>query len=226
LLVATLLGVQIKEMKVNSKLKFSILSVIIILFPSLNIKAQIIESFGVKGGYVSADQEWNFYYNGTIRETQSRSGFSLGGFIESTSFSSFKLILEIMYTQKGATLEERITSATNPEGYPKSFSPRIDYISIPLLLSFRIGSSNVVPYIIAGPRMDYWLSSSTEYSGHKVIYDDFNQVDLGVTIGGGLLFSRIISLEIRYCPNISRSRDNGLLFIKNNNLEFLAGYHF
>jgi len=130
-----------------------------------------------------------------------------------------------MYTQKGATLEERITSATNPEGYPKSFSPRIEYISIPLLLSFRIGSSNVVPYIIAGPRIDYFLASSAEYASHKVIYDDFNQVDFGVTIGGGLLFSRIISMEIRYCPNLSRSRDNGFIFIKNNSVDFLVSYY-
>jgi hypothetical protein len=186
--------------------------------------AQVIRSFGIKGGFVNATQSFD-YASGLELPIGIRRGAEIGGFVEFCSLPVFSLLTELHYTQKG--FQELIieTSPAYPEGNGSyvTWRPKLTYVSIPLLAKLRYDTPVITPYVIAGPWFEYLLS--TDDTALK-----FRGPDYGITMGGGIELSvpqfPHLLVEGRYSPGVAKIFDNTTLNVKNSSTEILFGLAF
>ncbi len=191
-------------------------------------RAQFIRGIGIKVGTVAANQTWDYSSFGDL-STTTRYGFTIGGFIEMFSFSHFSLLGEVQYTQKGMEYTVPVTTTSSPDGIGSmSVSPRVDYISIPILAKLRITTPIVEPYVIAGPRFDILVSKVAE--GMGAVIDKFKDTDYGITVGVGAELGSLIPLpllvEARYNASPGEAFDNSLVKVKNRSFDILVGIRF
>ena len=115
-----------------------------------------------------------------------------------------------------------MTTAQYPDGNGQflSYSTKLNYLSVPILAKLRMSGPLLTPYIIAGPRFDYYLSNSGSN-----LYSDFNKTSIGGTFGVGVesvsILSIQVGLEFRYSPDFKDSFSTSVMMIKNHSMEFL-----
>ncbi len=198
---------------------------IALLLAQSGAHAQLKESYGMKLGVVGANQTWNDY--GTVWKTDNRWGFTADAFIEVPFFRYFSAQAEIQYTQKGMSYSQPMTviSQSPLPVQSRTFSPRIDYISIPLLAKVKFPFSTVTPYILVGPRFDFLVYADPDGLGPVV--NNFDNMDYGLTVGAGIEFDSVLPFgllaEFRYNPNSYDSYDSGQLSVRNRTVDFLVG---
>lgn len=191
-----------------------------------NTHAQLIRGYGIKLGAVAANQTWHYT---SIPElpTDNRWGFTTVGFVEVLDISSLSVLVELQYSQKGMSETIPITSISQPEGTGQFItkSPRVDYLSIPVLVKARFSTPVIVPYLIAGPRLDFLLSKKGD--GFDEVIDKFRTSELGATVGVGMEVASLLSIsllaEFRYNASFNDAFNNNLLTVKNRSLDFLLG---
>jgi hypothetical protein len=206
--------------------KESLLKTILILLSCVIIHSactsQSIRSYGIKTGYVSATQTWEttapYSYQFPIED---RSGMDIGIFVEWLNMPILSILTEAHYIQKG-----------NREGSGTWLGPQqcADYLSVPILAKARLSSPPFnemacIPYVIAGPRIEFLLSTKAE--GFERIYDNLRKIDYGATLGAGIEFSSIgpfrIDLEFQYSPNFRDAYSDPYTKVRNNSWEVLLG---
>jgi hypothetical protein len=188
-------------------------------------EAKSIRHYGLKLGIVSANQSWDYHDNGLDWERYRRVGFIGGVFAEWSGSSHLSLVTEVEYVQKGFK-EVMITTdgwSSQPTG-KVSISPRIDYLSIPLLLKMRSGDSEISVYFLAGPRIDFVVGRvGKEY--YSDVLDQFSSWEYGVTMGVGIEMKGLLmsstGFELRYSPSLKKAYSSDLLSIRNSSLEFV-----
>ncbi len=212
------------------KKKFFLIAIILVILSSLT-NAQLISSYGMKVGIANASQSWDYSGNLSTIEIfdKSRIGLDLGIYTELFDFPVISILAEAHYIQKGFKDAIIVTTMDSPdEGETKSFTPRIDYISIPLLAKLRYETNSFIIYGIAGPRFDILIGRNSEAVG--AVFDDFKNTDFGGTIGLGLEIpiggNYRAGGEFRYSPSIQNIFSNGILEVKNKSLEFLVVFGF
>jgi len=178
------------------------------LFLSLVIidsNAQLIHSFGLKGGIIKAKQDWTLNVSYVHINSTARQGYDIGFFVEWFDFSNFNLLTEIHYTQKGTTgtLDESEIYSP-PNQFP--ILARIDYLTIPLLAKFKYQFDFFEIYCLIGPRFDIKIGIGNEQKNVSVVpLESLKKTDLGSTFGLGCELIKILpvklGLEWRYCPN-------------------------
>ncbi len=89
---------------------------------------------------------------------------------------------------------------------------KIDYVAIPILLRARLlpSSSDVSPYLSAGPRVDILIAKHPD-PWFESIYDDFARVGLGADVSVGIE-DGAGRLEFRYSTSFTDSRPDDPLF--------------
>ena len=178
---------------------------------------------------ILATQKYDYTGSFTV-DTKYRLGFDAAVFGEFFKQQNFSGIAEFHYVQKGYRLSFPVTTAEQPDGTGEyiTLNPRVDYISVPLLVKFRKDYSSVSPYIIAGPRFDVKIAYSTEYGYSN--FNSLNSVDFGLTMGAGLNFhiSKNMGLlvEGRYSYPVTSSFSSSFVTIKNYSFEILGGLEF
>ncbi len=192
------------------------------------LNAQLIHSYGVKTGCVIANQNFDYTDNFINLDTQNRYGLNIGAFIELLNKSNLNLLIEIHYVQKGMVVKSKeYDPFANYSGIIE-LNNRVDYLSLPVLVKIAYKFNNSSPYIIVGPRMDIFLGYDSDFAG--IVYDEFESIDLGGTLGLGYEFSFIWSqtflIEMRYSPSFKNSYETDFLRVKNNSFELLAGIKF
>jgi len=203
------------------KTKLAIVSLLIIQFSST---AQLVRTVGVKGGAVAAAQSWDLASPFSL-DTERRWGIDVGVFVEWLNMPVFSLSSELHYIQKGMKYSLPITTEEFPDGTGEYWirSPRVDYLSIPLLGKARIPVEWLSPYVIAGPRVDFLLH--TEGEGFEIVLDKFEKIDLGATIGVGLevkVFDPAqLGIEFRFSPSFKDGYSSPYTKVRNSSLEFL-----
>ncbi|MCX6167790.1 MAG: porin family protein [Ignavibacteriales bacterium] len=192
--------------------------------------AQLIKNYGIKAGSTSTTQSWNWpAQSGVIANSEPQQGLDVGFFVEWFDLPALSAITEIHYTQKGSKENTNImiTDLQHPDGTGRflSYSTRISYLTIPVLLKVRMNLGLFAPYLFAGPRFDYKLSSSST----SISYDP-NKLDIGGTFGIGLDLAPILpsrfALEFRYSPTFQDCYSNNSLKVRNSSMEFLVALNF
>lgn len=213
---------------------YSILVFLLISLLSTNLRAQVLSSYGLKAGACIASQNWEYhnlpdYMSGLSVPVPSDEivGIDISIFTKTKYFSIFCVTAEIHYIEKGRKITVMGTiQADNPQGYeetgPITINERFSYISVPILLEMKLLKSYLSPYLLLGPRLEYLINYP-----NSLLYDEFNKMDFGITMGIGIEFNirfiKSIILEGRFSPNLSNSYKNEYVTVKNSSIEILIG---
>lgn len=198
----------------------------VILVANSAAHSQLVRSYGIKLGAVSANQTWD-YTSAPDLTTSYRWGITGGVYLEFLDIPLLSLVGEIQYTQKGMTFSAPVTTALQPNGTGQfiSLSPRVDYLSIPILAKLRLKSPFFTPYLIAGPRVDLLVYKKGD--GFDPVIDQFKSTDVGGTVGVGSEFNTPLAIgilaEIRYNASFRDSFKNEFLSVRNHSFDFLLG---
>jgi hypothetical protein len=155
-----------------------------------------------------------------------RWGFTSGIFLEAIDLRYLSVVAEVQYTQKGMKWTIPITTETQPDGTGEyvTRSPRVDYVSIPVLAKVRFSTPIAMLYILAGPRFDFLIYKNAD--GFDPIVHKFENSDFGATLGFGVereLSHFSILAEIRSNPNLKDSFNNEFLTVRNRSWDFVVG---
>jgi Outer membrane protein beta-barrel domain len=208
-------------------MKKEIFTVLILLMMSFSTsESQLIRGYGLKIGVASTNQNWDFAAQTgiAVTSTTAHQGLIVGAFIEWLDIPLLSVVTEVQYIRKGSNVMTNLHISTMelPDGNGQflSYSTRINYLSVPLLAKFRQNGGLWSPYIVAGPRFDYCISSSGVFSTA-----DFNKINIGGTFGIGAESASILpiqlGLEFRYSPDFQNSYSVQGITIKNRSMEFL-----
>jgi len=200
-----------------------IIALVVVLFSFPAAQAQLLKGYGLKGGIVVANQDFN-YTQGFEAGTKNRTGLDVGVFAEWLNHSFFSILTEIHYIQKGHVDE---ATRTDEYGNPAStirHDSRLDYLSVPLLAKITLNTQYALPYLVIGSRFDYLLGYKSETS--KELFDELKNTGVGGTVGLGLESkSKPVKflLEFRYSPDFTNAYKTDLLKVKNSSFEILFG---
>lgn len=145
--------------------------------------AQSPISIGLKGGLNFAN------FAGDNVNTDSRTGINFGAFGTYSVKETFGITAEINYAQKGAKTSNSKLS--------------INYLEIPVHLSYFFGKGKVRPKLMAGPYLGFLMNSELQVGNAKVNAKDiYNNTDFGLNLGGGLHYdlgdAKWLYLDARY----------------------------
>jgi opacity protein-like surface antigen len=212
--------------KKGIEMKKTIFALLTLSMISFSIsESQLIRGYGIKIGVASTDQNWDWApgYGTVSTSTAAYQSLDIGAFIEWLDIPFFSVVTEVQYIRKGSDVASyQITPfpgsvVFNYAGYP---STRISYLSVPILAKLRMNGGLLSPYIVAGPRFDFCLSSSGAFSS-----SDLKTIDVGGTFGVGVESASIlpiqVGLEFRYSPDSQASYSTPSLTVKNRSLELL-----
>ena len=135
----------------------------------------------------------------TSRDSSSKVGVTGGAYIGFPLASRLSFQPEVLFVMKGVKLSE--TSGG-------TFSARMHYLDVPLLVRFRAPVNSQTPvYLFGGPNFGIKLGSSAtlEATGNKVdenINPALKTLDLGFAVGGGIERGRYM-LEGRFTGGIT-----------------------
>jgi hypothetical protein len=207
----------------------SLLTVAALVLVPVVASAQPAE-FGVKGALAFATLpqiQQSLGFVGSNYEPQTRVGLALGGFGTWRANDWFALQPELLYVQKGVTLE-------GPAANPVSFVSKIDYLEVPILARLTPPASGEVrPYLFAGPtfgikvrgRVERMVGGVREKADAEALLRDG---DAGVTVGAGTRFGRFLA-ETRFTQGLTRVNKDVPDFqreVKNRTVALLAGFTF
>jgi len=159
----------------------------------------------------TTDQNWNFpsYWNSppafdTIVNNASHQNFDMGIFVEWFDTPFISLLTEVHYIQNGADSRTNIFyGIINTSDHSHLSLYTRNYLSVPLLLKIRLDGTILTPYILAGPRFDFYLNHRS--NGFGTALDGPRDVYVGGTFGIGVETSSILPIhlgaEFRYSPN-------------------------
>ena len=203
------------------------ITVAIFTLISSRADSQLIRSYGAKIGITEASQDWKYTgtFSGLNIFDKSRTGLDIGGYVEWFNLAVFSIITEAHYIQKGCKDEFEVTTVEMPDGTgeTKLFTPRIDYMSFPVLAKIRFDTPILALYGIGGYRIDILVGKNSYASG--AVFDDLKSTDQGPTIGFGIdvpITSRnYIGGEFRYSFSSQEIFSNQNVTVKNKSMEFL-----
>jgi hypothetical protein len=212
-------------------MKKTIITILVLSIVCFSIsKSQLIRDYGIKIGLASTNQNWNWSpeisQTGVVfTSTKAHQNIDVAGFIEWLDIPFFSLLTEVHYIRKGSdvTTNIKVTTIANPSwnGQFLSYSTKVNYLSVPILVKLRMSGPLLTSYIIAGPRFDYYLSGN----GDNLLMNDFKKINIGGTLGVGIESTSILpiqmGLEFRYSPDFQDCFSSSVITIKNRSMEFL-----
>jgi len=185
--------------------------------------AQTSPSFGVKAGVNFANLD--FDADDVNLSFDRRTALVAGGFVLWPVRDTFGLQVEGLFTQKGAKIED--------DGIEGSI--KLDFFEVPVLARFSVPSSTRTSFhLFAGPSFGFRLRarSEAESEGESEdldISDDVAGFDLGLVVGAGVEFGRII-VDGRYThglTNLNTSPDDqDDVKIKSRVFSIMAGFRW
>ena len=177
---------------------------------------------GIIGGYNMAN-----FWGDDVEDTDSRSGFDIGGLVQIPMGDMITIQPEVHYTQKGATFEEGGIEA----------EMALNYIQVPIL--FKAG----LP-LAEGFDFDFQFGPSLGFNvGCEISVEDEDDVsceeagvgepkgfDYGIIAGGSFAWAAgagDVLVDIRYDLGLTAIGDvEDAPDVKNSALQFLLGYAF
>lgn len=131
---------------------------------------------GIKGGINIANQ--SFTTSGVSRDTDSKIGLMLGGYLTIMISNKFDIQPELVYSQMGYSL-----ASLNPK-----LVNSYDYLSLPIILKYSVYKNFSLQ---AGPQLGILLAASSTNGINTIdIKDSTTGLDFGGTFGIGLDFGK------------------------------------
>jgi hypothetical protein len=192
--------------------------------------SQLIKGYGIKLGLTSADQKFNYAMVPDLK-TKRRLGFVSGVYVEWLDIPFVSVITEIDYTQRGMGQGVYVTSEAGSEQIgTKIFYSRLDYFSIPVLVKATLPGTIISPYVVAGPRFDFFVGYKSDENAFNILYDKFKKNISGGTVGlgaeTGSLLPVTLTADVRYNFDFTNSFKSEYLEVTNNAFDFLLGVRF
>jgi len=202
-----------------------LLLIFIVLLFSTKIYSQIIQTYGLKIGYVNSSQTYTNKVTDDI--TKRKSGFSFSAFVDLFNFDGFSISPEIKYIQKGVGLELIVTGPEGPEPIGKTTKYIYhDYLSIPISFVYRMQLGAGIPFIKIAPRYDILLSSDDDFNSPASTYESYKNV-FGGTVSIGFIpnlnFAFNPFIELSYHMDFTDTYSGTNNKIKNNAVEINLG---
>ncbi len=149
--------------------------ILIVVLISLQGKAQFVNAIGITGGVSYSTQKFYFIDPEVILKKKYQFGLNASVFAEFFSHKYVRWVSEIQYNQKGCIDKQ-------PEAKYKN---RLSYLCWNNYLKIRYELFNIIPYVLAGPRLEYKLTQKTT---SPPITDKFEQLHLSAAVGAGVEF--------------------------------------
>ncbi len=201
---------------------------IVLTVLSSQSSAQSLKDVGAKLAFTSAGQSFGYPSSITILGLQGqqlrRSGFCAALFAEWSVQQSFSVLTQVEYDQRGMGLGPELDLIDpGPSFYrPGDTYCRVDYLSVPVLAKFEIPFLSINPYLLAGPRVDFFLGHGAHPQDLNVdfVYNHFKKVTWGGSFGIGfrLPFASPVPLAIEARENLDfmNSYQDQYLKVRNN----------
>lgn len=174
------------------KTKLTKIASLILLIAGLTIqlKAQVLPEFGVKGGlnYATFNDTENVEY---------KPGFLIGGYLNfKIPASPMSVQPEILYAQYGAKAEDA------------DFEFDVNYIQVPVLLKFGFETPAAQPNVYFGPYMGFNTKAEVENNDGSInLEDSAKDTEFGVVVGAGVDVSKL-RLGLRYTAGLTNVADD------------------
>lgn len=161
---------------------------------------------------------------GDIANNTAKAGLVAGGFFNYSIVEHFGISGQITYNRMGSRFTEPM--------YGLGDRLRLNYLNVPLLAVFYFGEGlrpgTVRPKLFLGPHANFLLVAKDQADQNRT--KEFNGVDFGATVGGGLNFAlrnqRWVNLDVRYGLGLSDVRKNDNLAWKNGAFSATLGVSF
>ncbi len=157
--------------------------------------------------------------------TNGRAGFTVGGFADIGVSRLISIRPGLRYVMKGFS----------SSGNGVTFTDRLGYLEIPVLLKINFPLTEVKPYIMAGPTLGIQLSASEEATnGVQTQTSDastvFETIDFGLFFGSGLEFHIANKTDMFIGGGYSLGLSNVVkipnISGKNSGFQFMGGFKF
>ncbi len=141
-------------------------------------REDLLKRWGFKAGRTGATQVWegswpSSWFNGS--ELYEEPGVHIGCFAEWRVLRNISISTGLNFEEKGFSHYSR---------YEKVYThSRFLYLSLPVTVKYSVPLRYVTPYLLGGPRIDYFLGSPEDPWGVASSFDDFN---FGLSFGGGI----------------------------------------
>jgi hypothetical protein len=189
--------------------------------------------YGFKAGLTSSDQTWEVVprFAKSI-SIDSRKGINLGVFAEFSDNKYTGVIIEANFRQKGANIYLDYTDkdTSGQTILPKNLEHKLSYLNLSLLGKLKYEIKFFTPYLIAGLKTDYQLSSKLDDPDIGYIASETTSQIWGVVIGGGFeikdLLPFTILAEFRTELDFNKLYVEDKFQFKSNMMEFRLGVKF
>ena len=159
-------------MSLRSLLLAAALGAPALLVPALVPAASAQTTFGLKAGLnvanVSLDDDAEADFEELGLDQQPRLGIVAGVFADVALTPQLTFHPEVLYSQKGVTY-----TSDDDDASDLSLTQKIDYVEVPLLLSYRLplGQNGLSIGLEAGPTLAYKVSTGTDCDGDGPVAD-------------------------------------------------------
>lgn len=204
------------------------------------LHAQGAIGIGIKGGLNIASASYDPDIPAGITKS-SRTALMVGAQLEFRLAAPLYLQFEPMYVQKGTKIEGPVFGDELGNAINGSFTTKLGFIEIPMLLKGKFLTGPVLPYVFFGPSLGIRLSASEtdEAAGFPSqdldIKDQTNSIDFGLVFGAGAEFALAptvgITVDGRYAlglTDLSKEQPDQIQHrkIKTKGIQLLAGVLF
>jgi hypothetical protein len=204
-------------------MKKTILSLALLVGMAGAAQAQTGLKLGLKGGFNGST------FSGTdSKGSEYKAGFAAGGLINYGFTDMFSVQGELLYSQKGSSID-------NYGGSGITFKNTLGYIDVPILLKVNTGDDGKGLFFEAGPQGSFVMHQRAfiEDSGGKQIgssetsTDPLNKVVIGYVAGLGYQITSGVGLGVRYTGDFSQVyKDNKGPNVHNSVFQFQVHYLF
>ena len=220
------------------KHKLTLAAIAVIIMSST--KAQI--TYGVQAGVSIANWKGDALQslnnvvdlsNGIIT-TKSKTGFTVGGYVNIPVSNKISFEPGLQYSQKGYTMQGNLKiDALKFLGANASAKVEANYIDVPLVLKAEVAKGLS---IYAGPQLSYLVKNNLHlnagvlgislYNNKIDITDNFNRVDMGIAGGIGYKFDNGFNIKAGYDYGLSKLDKNNTFKAYNRVAKITVGFSF
>jgi hypothetical protein len=197
---------------------------------TLTVNAQIINSWGIKGGINSTRySEW-YTSDSTLQRLYTKAPVSrilvnIAFFAEGLRIKYLSTVFEAAYNPKGVSFSYPARDGNGNVMWEQETDNRTGYLTLALNEKARINFKKLIFYVYGGPRADLQINSNSDIN-FEPTYRKFNTTIFGLSCGAGIEFTgktfKVIT-EFQYEPDLSYTLNDAYGKVKKNTWMFRLG---
>jgi len=205
-------------------MKKFILSLAVLASAAGAANAQTGIKVGLKGGFNGAT-----FSGADSKGSKYKAGFAAGGFVNFGVSDNFSIQPELLYSQKGARIENVLGSGLTAKS-------TLGYLDVPIMFRYNIGEDGKGLFVEVGPQGSFVLhrrdfeedGNNKQIGASETSTDPLNKVVLGYVGGIGYQITSGLQLGLRYTGDFTQvyKQQNGALNVHNSVFQFQVGYAF